>query len=167
MSNTIAAEQIDQAAPVLDLRPVFRQAASSAWVVTATGEAGPVGFTAISVNSVSMDPPIVSFNVSGGSSSLATLGRTRRVAIHLLDRQQEPTARRFAGPRQQRFVDDGSWGYAADGLPCLAGVSARLTADISDLVPAGDSFVVLAEVSAARHAPNSGPLVHHAGSYRA
>lgn len=51
------------------LRSVFRRHAAGVAVVTARGGAGPVGFTATSLTSVSADPPLVSFGISTGSSS--------------------------------------------------------------------------------------------------
>lgn len=152
------------AALPVDLRGAFRPAAASAWVVTATGPAGPVGFTAISVVSVSLEPPLVSFNVSRRSSSLSTIAGTRRVAIHLLARHQRPLATRFAGDRTRRFVDDGTWRTDADGLPELCDVTARVVATVTQLHDAGDSLLALAQVEHTLTRPYD-PLVHHRGSF--
>lgn len=149
----------------IDLRGAFRAAASSAWVVTGHSPDGPVGFTAISITSVSVDPPMVSFNVSKSSSSLVTISRSRRAALHLLSDEQEPVARRFSGNRSQRFADDGTWSLDEGGLPRIHDVVTRLTVDVVDLVDAGDSFVTIARVESA-DASDRNPLVHHAGGYR-
>lgn len=155
--------------PPPDLRSLFRRATASAWVVTSAGEdrLGPVGFTAISVVSVSLDPPLVSFNIGKSSSSLVTLGRRRKAALHLLGDGQPDLASRFAGDRTLRFVDDGRWGWE-DGLPALHGVTARLVTTITDLVDAGDSYVAIARVerTAAAH-PAQHTLLHHAGRFSA
>lgn len=148
----------------LDLRAAFGQAASSTWVVTGSGERGPVGFTAISVISVSLAPPLVSFNISKNSSSLVTIAQTGRAALHLLGEGQVSLAQRFARDRTRRFVDDGAWVYDDHGLPRLRDVTARLVTRVQDLVDAGDSFVTIARVE---HATTSAgrPLLHHAGAY--
>lgn len=148
----------------LDLRPAFRSAASSAWVVTGHSPDGPVGFTAISVVSVSTDPPMVSFNLAKSSSSLATISRTRRAALHLLSEEQAWVATRFAGNRDHRFIDDGTWSLAEDGLPLVDGVSARLLTEVVDLVDAGDSYIAVTRVDAIDTTDRS-PLVHHAGGF--
>lgn len=147
-----------------DLRAAFGRAASSAWVVTGSGERGPVGFTAISVVSVSLAPPLLSFNVSKSSSSLVTIAHSGRAALHLLGEDQLPLAERFADDRAKRFVDDDAWHFDDHGLPAIHGVAGRLVTRIHDLVDAGDSFVAIARVE---HATTSTrrPLVHHAGSY--
>lgn len=149
---------------VTDLRAAFGRAASSTWVVTGSGERGPVGFTAISVISVSLAPPLVSFNIAKNSSSLVTIAQTGRAALHLLAEEQELLAQRFARDRTKRFVDDDTWHLDDHGLPAVRGVASRLVTRIHDLVDAGDSFVALARVE---HATTSTrrPLVHHAGGY--
>lgn len=149
-----------------DLRSAFRRTASSTWVVTGARSPGldPVGFTAISVVSVSLRPPLVSFNIGKDSSSLVTLGRTRRAALHLLGQDQAPVATRFAADRRRRFVEDGSWGWAG-GLPDVRGAVLRLTTTLVDLVEAGDSFLALARVERATTNDGPAPLVHHQGSF--
>lgn len=148
----------------VDLRSAFRSAAASAWVVTGHSPSGPVGFTAISIISVSVDPPVVSFNVAKTSSSLATISRTRRAALHLLADEQAYVARRFASDRSQRFVEDGTWSLDGDGLPRIHDVATRITAEVIDLVDVGDSFIVVARVETA-DTTDRDPLVHHAGGY--
>lgn len=152
-------------APTVDLRRAFGRAASSTWVVTGSGERGPVGFTAISIVSVSVAPPLVSFNISKSSSSLVTIAQSGRAALHLLAEDQEGLAHRFARDRTRRFVDDGLWAYDDHGLPTIHGVASRLVTRVHDLVNAGDSFLAVVRVE---HAVTSErrPLLHHSGGYR-
>ncbi|GAA4975901.1 flavin reductase family protein [Kineococcus glutinatus] len=147
-----------------DFRAAFRKAASSVWVVTTVLDGAPVGFTAISVASVSVAPPLVSFNTSRTSSSLPALLATRRYAAHLLAGDGEAVARRFAGPAADRFADRAGWRWGADGLPELLGTAARLGGAVASFTEAGDSLLVLGEVAAVTvgEAP---PLVHHDRSY--
>ncbi|WP_134774595.1 flavin reductase family protein [Ornithinimicrobium flavum] len=155
--------------PPADLRSLFRRPTASTWVITsaAADDADPVGFTAISVVSVSLDPPLVSFNVAKTSSSLVTLARSRRAALHLLASHQDVVAARFAADRTRRFVEDGTWGWQ-DGLPRLHDVNARLVTTLTDLVDAGDSFVAIARVHTTSVAsPAQHTLLHHAGRFAA
>lgn len=170
--------------PAVDLRRAFRLDASSVWVVTSAHEGSPVGFTAVSVVSVSISPPLISFNVSRTSSSLATLLRSGRYAVHLLSADQEDVARRFAADASRRFADPTSWSWADDGLPHVHGAVTRVSGAVLRLVDAGDSVVVVGEVhdvsdgieptdphrdtrSAYDHDPTrrAGPLVHHDRTY--
>jgi flavin reductase (DIM6/NTAB) family NADH-FMN oxidoreductase RutF len=61
--------------PAVDLRSAFAPVASSVRVVTSALDHEPVGFTAVSVVSVSLDPPLLSFNIGRASSSLPVLAR--------------------------------------------------------------------------------------------
>ncbi|MGQ7297157.1 flavin reductase family protein [Quadrisphaera sp. KR29] len=152
------------AAPVVDLAGAFRAVASSAWVVTTRAGERPVGFTAISVASVSVAPPLLSFNVSRTSSSLEALLAERRAAVHLLAADQEQLARRFAAPAAGRFPEDGSWGFDESGLPELRGVVARLAGPVHAVVEAGDSLLLLVRPEVTAVAGGT-PLVHHARAY--
>lgn len=149
-----------------DLRSAFRRAAASTWVVTGAHapDLDPVGFTAISVVSVSLSPPLVSFNIAKTSSSLVVLDRTRRAALHLPGDDQEHLANRFAGDRRWRFPADGSWGWA-DGLPEVRGTAQRLVTTVIDLVDAGDSYLAIARVEHATPGETAYPLIHHAGRF--
>lgn len=149
-----------------DLRSAFRRAAASTWVVTGARapDHDPVGFTAISVVSVSLSPPLVSFNIAKTSSSLVTLGRTRRAALHLLGDDQGHLATRFAADRSRRFLPDGSWGWG-DGLPEVHGAALRLVTTLVDLVDAGDSHLAIARVERATDGETAYPLIHHAGRF--
>ncbi len=173
-------------APTVDLRRAFRLDASSVWVVTSAHEGSPVGFTAVSVASVSISPPLLSFNVSRTSSSLTTLLSSARYAVHLLSADQEDVARRFAADASRRFADPSSWSWAEDGLPHVHGSVTRVSGAVLRLVDAGDSLVVLGEVhdvrdelevpGPGRHGHDLpghevetsrevGPLVHHDRGY--
>lgn len=149
-----------------DLRTALRAAASSTWVVTGAGspDTEPVGFTAISVVSVSLDPPLVSFNISKTSSSLVTLGRTRRAALHLLADDQYEIAIRFSTHRERRFALDGTWDWD-HGLPQVHGTALRLVTRVIDLVDAGDSFLAIARVEHSRSDATAAPLIHHQGRF--
>lgn len=149
--------------PAVDLRHAFARSAASTWVITGSGERGPVGFTTISVVSVSLAPPLLSFNITKDSSSLVTIAHSGRAALHLLAEDQEPLARLFARDCSKRFVEDGAWTYDDHGLPSVRGVATRLVTRIHDLVDAGDSFVVIARVE---HATTTDrwPLVHQSGA---
>lgn len=148
----------------LDLRAAFRPAAASTWVVTGHTPDGPVGFTAISIISVSVDPPVISFNISRTSSSLAAIQQSRRAALHLLSDEQEPLATRFAQDRSLRFVRDGAWSLDDVGLPRLHDVVTRLTVAVDQLVEAGDSLIAVSRVETSEITDRA-PLVHRGGRY--
>jgi len=148
----------------VDLRSAFRPASSSVWVLTTAHSSEPVGFTAISVVSVSLDPPFVSFNISKTSSSLRAFFESRTFAAHLLADDQEHVARTFSGPAAQRFTGSAAWSWDADGLPDLTGAVARLSGRLPSFVDVGDSLIALGEVTAVTSSDRV-PLVHRDRTY--
>ena len=152
--------------PVTDdlYRRAFRDHAARVVVVTAAGENGPVGFTATSLTSVSLDPPMVSFALARSASAWPGVSVASRVAVHLLARGQDALARTFATSGIDRFADV-SWHPGDSGEPLLDDCAAYLCCDVVAHVPAGDHAMVLAEVTAAYVGDAGPPLLYHAGSY--
>lgn len=163
-----------RAAPVTKdaFRAAFRDHAAGVVVVTAGGPPGaphPVGFTATSLASVSLDPPMLSFAIARGSSSWPVLSASERLAVHFLHEEQAWVAQRFATSGVDRFAAPVRWDWSVDGEPVLRDCAAFLACRVTRHVDAGDHVVVLAEVLGASPADvpdaDGSPLVYHAGSY--
>ncbi|SCL25663.1 NADH-FMN oxidoreductase RutF, flavin reductase (DIM6/NTAB) family [Micromonospora pallida] len=146
------------------LRTLLRHQASTVTVVTAAG-ASAVGFTATSFTSVSLRPPLVLFCVALGSSSWPTISRARHVGVHLLARQQQELARRFATGGIDRFAAPTRWRPGPEGVPILDDTLAWLVCRVIDRVVAGDHAVVLAAPELLRHGEAGSPLLYHQGRY--
>jgi flavin reductase (DIM6/NTAB) family NADH-FMN oxidoreductase RutF len=147
-----------------DIRSAFARDAASVWVVTCANGDLPSGFTAISVRSVSVEPPIISFNLGKTTSSRAVIESSGRAAAHLLAAEQEDVARTFAGDRDERFRGR-HWRWHEDGLPEVADTVLRLSGEVVSFTDAGDSLVVLLKVNAIDHGAGE-PLLHYDRTYR-
>lgn len=150
-----------------DYRAALRRHPAGVVIITLMSENGPVGFTATSFSSLSLDPPLVSFNITHTSSSIAALRQAPSVAVHLLCEQQLDVSRRFSASAEQRFADPESWTMLGTGEPLLTGTPTWLRATLNQLIPAGDSTLVIAEVTHL-HCDESAsqPLLYHDGQYR-
>ena len=149
-------------------RTAFRSAANSVWVVTSAVDGVPVGFTAISIASVSVNPPMLSFNISKTSSSLATLQRSFQFAVHLLDHSPASIqqATRFASkPSEARFSDRSTWSWDRAGVPVLARSLVRMSGRVVSLTEAGDSWLAVGLVEEVERQQGV-PLLHYSGAYR-
>ncbi|AKZ54219.1 putative flavin-dependent reductase [Streptomyces ambofaciens ATCC 23877] len=159
----------DLAAPLLAgadlLRSAFRRHAAGVAVITARGDAGPVGFTATSLASVSAEPPLLSFGIGTGSSSWPAVSEAEYVGVHLLGEHQRELAATFARSGADRFAAPTAWGEGPEGVPVLDGVLAWLVCRVVGRVPAGDHRVVLAEVLLGDPAGSGSPLLYHQGRY--
>jgi flavin reductase (DIM6/NTAB) family NADH-FMN oxidoreductase RutF len=147
-----------------EFRSVFRDHAARVVVVTAAGAGGPAGFTATSLSSVSIRPPMVSFAVARTASAWATVSRSQRLAVHLLADDQDQLARTFATSGIDRFADV-EWRPGAGGEPIIDGCAAYLCCQVVQHVPAGDHVLVLARVAEVQLDRPGSPLIYHDGGY--
>ncbi|MBW5483813.1 flavin reductase family protein [Streptomyces bambusae] len=153
------------------LRSVFRQHAAGVAVITAVDGVRPVGFTATSLNSVSADPPLLSFSIGTGSSSWPAIAASDHLGVHILAEEQHELAGLFARSGADRFGDRTGWRPGPEGVPVLDGVLAWLVCRVVARVPAGEHRVVIAE-AVAGHSLGDGrtegrPLLYHQGRFNA
>ena len=151
-------------------RAALRRHPAGVAVITLASPSGPVGFTATSLASLSLNPPLVSFNITHTSSSIAALRNAKSLIIHLLGEHQRAVAQRFSRSAELRFGDTALWTTLETGEPLLRDTPTWLMAEPSQLVDAGDSTLVIALVAhahcePARDGTPAVPLIYHDGAY--
>ena len=88
----------------LALRHAFASFATGVTVITTLDDLGnPVGMTANSFGSVSLDPPLVQWSLRVNSGLHRTFVDARMFCVSVLASDQEPIARRFASRVPDRF----------------------------------------------------------------
>ena len=159
------------------LRAVMRRVASPVTIVTAAAGGVLRGATIGSFTSVSLDPPLVSFNVQKGSSLHDVLLAADAFAVHLLGENQADLATHFAIPdvgssEQFRTVEHAH--PEPDVPPILPDVFGVLHCTCWAVHDAGDHTLFLGRVERvtegeARSASSgqAGPLLYYDRSYRA
>jgi flavin reductase (DIM6/NTAB) family NADH-FMN oxidoreductase RutF len=145
-------------------RGLFRRHAAGVTVITTSSDR-PVGFTATSLVALSLDPPLLSFNLSRTSSCWPAVEQADHVAVHLLAEHQEQVASTFARSGADRFAAPTSWQIGPYGLPILDDVLAWMVCSIETRVDAGDHSVVIGRVLAADHHEGLRPLIYHDGGF--
>ncbi|WP_297626670.1 flavin reductase family protein [Nocardia sp.] len=154
-----------------DYRAALRRHPAGVTIVTLNARTGPVGFTATSFASLSLDPPLVSFNITCTSSSIGALQAAESVVVHLLGAHQLPLAQRFSRSAEERFSDESLWSALDTGEPVLHGTPTWVHGRVQQLIPAGDSVLVICEVVRIHQdedgEPPHAPLVYHRGTYAA
>jgi flavin reductase (DIM6/NTAB) family NADH-FMN oxidoreductase RutF len=145
--------------PVLLFRQAFRRHPSGVAVVTVGGSA-PTGFTATSVASLSVTPPMLTFNLATTASSWPALERADTVGVHMLSSDQTELARIFATSGINRLEAVPVWGVDEHGTPVLPGVASRLAGRIHERILIGDQAVVVAEIVGG-HTSDVTPLLYH------
>lgn len=137
-------------APPADDAQAFKDAmallAAPVSVVTALDRAGRRrGFTASSVTSVSLTPPLVMVGIALTSSCHDALTQTGEFVINLLGEHHRPVAQRFATHGVDRFApgDFAAWDDTT-ALPCLPDAKVLLRCTTVDVIRAGDHDLLLA-----------------------
>ncbi|GHE36079.1 flavin reductase family protein [Streptomyces vinaceus] len=149
------------------LRSVFRRHAAGVAVITAEDGGSPVGFTATSLNSVSADPPLLSFTIATGASSWPAIRDSEYLGVHILGEHQQDLAGLFARSGADRFGPGTGWSEGLYGVPVLDGVLAWLVCRVVARVPAGAHRVIIAEAVAGDPAGEGRPLLYHQGRFNA
>jgi flavin reductase (DIM6/NTAB) family NADH-FMN oxidoreductase RutF/pimeloyl-ACP methyl ester carboxylesterase len=129
-----------------------------------TGE--PIGLTANSFTSVSLDPPLILFSLARSSASLAEFEQAGRFAVNVLHIGQQPVAGRFARRDAPRF-ENVDWAVRAEGgSPILAGALASFDCRTYAVHDGGDHRIFIGEVGHAWFEPHRDPLLYFRGKYR-
>ncbi len=149
------------------LRSVFRQHAAGVAVITAQDGGRPVGFTATSLNSVSADPPLLSFTIGTRASTWPAVRDSEYLGVHILGEHQRDLAGLFARSGADRFGPATGWDVGPHGVPVLDGVLAWLVCRVAARVPAGEHRVIIAEAVVGDPAGEGRPLLYHQGRFNA
>ena len=131
-------------------------------VVTALGARGPVGITANSFASLSLDPPLVLWSPARASRRFAAFAAAKHFAIHVLGSEQFALGRHFA--REGLDFDMPGVAFNAEGVPVLTDCLARFECRRKAVHDGGDHAIVVGEVLRAA-AREGAPLVFSAGHY--
>ncbi|WP_187430339.1 putative flavin reductase [Roseobacter fucihabitans] len=130
------------------LRNAFGTFMTGVTVVTALdGEGAPVGFTANSFTSVSLDPPLILVCLANTSQNYATLVNAPGFAVNILSQTQIDISNRFARPVEDRFASV-DWRRGPQGSPILEGVSAWFDCAMHRTIEAGDHVILIGKVVA-------------------
>ena len=163
----------EKAADGRALRGVMRRVPSPVTIVTAApDEAHPDaarGITIGSFVSVSLEPPLVSFNVDREGQMYDVLRLGAHFAVHVLAREQTHLAAHFAVPDctgSEQF-DPVPHRTTARGTPVLDGALAVLFCTVREVFDAGDHHIILGAVQKIDEQRASGePIVYYRSSYR-
>ncbi len=133
-------------------------------VTTVDPDSRPYGFTASSVCSLSLDPPLVLVCIGKRAHCYPVFLAAERFAVNVLARGQEETARRFGTCGAEKF-NEGDVTRDDRGLPLICGALTRLVCALVDLLDGGDHSILVGRVE---HAPVTGgrPLVYFDRNFR-
>lgn len=147
-----------------ELRNAFGSFMTGVTVVTTRAPDGtPVGFTANSFSSVSLDPPLLLVCPGRFLSSYETFHTATHFAVSVLAEEQEHVSNTFASFKGDRFARAGH-GDDLHGIPFIRGAVARFSCVTHQAIPAGDHTILLGEVKDFDHSGDAG-LGYAGGRY--
>lgn len=146
------------------LREAFGAFMTGITVVTMrTNDGTPIGFTANSFSSVSLDPALLLVSIAKSSSSFEAFSETKNFAINVLAESQKDISNTFARPSTDRFAGL-DWQLSEHGSPLLGGSSAWFDCCMHQVVDAGDHAILIGRVLSFESAGYAG-LGYYRGGY--
>lgn len=138
-------------------------------IVTFDAKDAPCGVTIGSFVSLSLDPPLICFNIKKDSSIHDEIIAADRYLIHVLRDDQAEISDRFADPdRSTRDKLDGTHAVEGPhGIPTLNDFLARFDCRRTEVHEGGDHSIILACVEGIDEGTPSRPIVYHQRAYHA
>ncbi len=147
-----------------DLRQALGSFPTGVTIVTAKDKDGsPIGFTANSFTSVSLDPPLILICIDKESFNIESFSKDGNFAVSVLSESQQHISTTFASPETDRFKDI-SWESKATGSPIISNSVAWFDCDTDNIIEGGDHLIVVGKVREFGYNPQT-PLVYLRGNY--
>jgi flavin reductase (DIM6/NTAB) family NADH-FMN oxidoreductase RutF len=166
MTRTLGDDATRSETPLtpLEFRRVLGHLPTGVTILSAFRGAGaPVGMTANSVTSVSLDPPLILVCPAKSSTTWPEIRAAGHFCVNVMARHHEPLCRRFAATSAARFAGT-DWRSTGTG-PALTDAIAWLHCEILAEHDAGDHTIVIADVGDVETNDEGLPLVFFKGRY--
>lgn len=154
-------------APAIDpaeLRRCLGSFVTGVTVITVLDDNGaPIGMTANSFNSVSLDPPLIVWSLRTNAKTFDAYSRAKRFVVNILAEDQIDISNQFARPGADRFAGVGTTPGIA-GVPLIDGCAAYFECSTEAVYPGGDHLLFLGRVERIVGSTRK-PLAFGAGKY--
>ena len=129
-----------------ELRKAFGAYMTGVTVVTARApDETPVGFTANSFTSVSLDPPLLLVCPARALSSFPVFQTCGHFCVNVLSEDQRDVSAVFAASKGDRFAQT-AWRDDARSCPVIEGAAARFSCAAEIRVEAGDHMILVGRI---------------------
>jgi flavin reductase len=148
-------------------RDAMAQLAGAVSIITTNGEAGPFGFTASAVCSVTDSPPMLLVCMNRQSRQHEAFQTNAVLCVNVLASTQQVLSSTFANKTlgmQQRF-EHGKWIAGPSGSPLLLGALANFECRIHQVHEVGTHSIFIGEVMHIDSDPRSEGLVYFDRGY--
>ena len=164
MNTGLTESPAQSAIDPVELRRCLGSFVTGVTVITVLDENGaPVGMTANSFNSVSLDPPLIVWSLRTNARAFPVYSTAKRFVVNILSEEQVDVSNRFAKSGPDRF-DGVATTPGIDGVPMIDGCSAHLECRTEATYPGGDHLLFLGRVERIIGSARK-PLAFGAGKY--
>lgn len=148
------------------LRDALGCFATGVTVVTCFDSDGsPMGITANSFTSVSLDPPLLLVCIHKDSACASALIGSNHFAVNVLQTGQQPASIRFSTRQEDRFGAN-DWSRGEFGAPVLQESLGVFECEGNAVHDGGDHHILIGRVVKASFNPELDPLLYFRGKYR-
>jgi flavin reductase (DIM6/NTAB) family NADH-FMN oxidoreductase RutF len=116
------------------------------------------GITISSFNTVSLEPPLIMWNLKKYSRLMPWVGVGKKHLIHVLERSQENLAMHFATVKHDQFIGI-DHKFAQSGLTQIEQCVAYYECETVSVYDGGDHNIILAKVISLKNYPEKEPLI--------
>lgn len=134
-------------------------------LTTRTEDGTPVGLTANSFTSVSLDPPLLLVCLANSATSMPAFLSSEHFSVNVLHMGQQPVSGRFASKGEDRFAQT-DWEEWDSGVPIIRHSLASFECRRHAVHEGGDHQILVGEVQRVRFEPRRDPLLYFRGKYR-
>lgn len=129
-------------------------------ITTLDGNNEPVGLTANSFASVSIDPLLILWSIDKGVTSLEAFKNANGFAVHVLTGDQKDLCKVFSSKDVERF-NHCEWSLSEYKLPIISENSAVLQCETYKIVEGGDHLIMIGSVKDIQLSENKEPMLYH------
>ena len=145
------------------LRQCFGSFMTGVTVVTTKHGDEPIGFTANSFSSVSLDPPLLLICIDNNSDNFEAFTKGQHFGVNVLAHDQEELSNTFAKSVDDRF-ENVDWDESYIGNPMLNNCSAFFDCTLEATHEAGDHVIMIGRIKSCKDSGKDG-LGYHRGGY--
>ena len=149
-----------------EFRDALGQFATGVCVITANPEGhAPFGMTVNSFASLSLNPPLVLWNLQNNSDMYPAFEAARGFAVNILRANQMELSNYYA-KKDDHTLADGDAETGSSGLPVLPASLVSLECVVEARYPGGDHLILVGRVTDMTRREAGDPLLFCAGKYR-
>ncbi|MES2535652.1 MAG: flavin reductase [Pseudomonadota bacterium] len=166
MTYSAQAQTLEQGDTLDDPRAFRRclaQFSTGVNVITTQSDGKPVGVTANSFSSLSMDPPLVLWSIGRGSRSFSAFTTAKHFTVNILSSEQVDVAQGFSSRAEDKFAGI-DWHPGSLGSPVVSGVIAVLECETETIHDGGDHVILIGRVKRYARFPGNA-LLYAQGRY--